>query len=907
MAIKELFQDNRPEVLLDPRAARRIDPRFKFTRNSAASFVDKDGVLKVNGAPAGQPRYSHDPVTKEFLGFLVEPSSTNLWPYSQNVSNWILGANISVTSTTQTAPDGTATASILTEAANTTSFAGNDITVTSGRYYTLSVFAKATDSTSDFFILIFGSLFGLGGQNVVANCNPFTGTIVASQGPSLAVGVQPFGNGWYRFYVTTPACTASGSVRMQACRMDADANPKSCVMWGAQVEELTYPTSYIPTTTAAVTRDADILSYNGPLPSAGSVYIDARAIRANENDTLLSLKNSSNDKIDLAYLSNTSTYNSLALIANYDGTSKTSLPLPVPTTNRERNIITWGANNYQYSRDSSRFAASLSSSVPTGLNQLSIGHDAVDPTKAFNGYINTVYTWSGELTPAVAEALVRNELDPIDADTYSPTGPAGSLALVINTQGAITDGDKTFTLPAESAATDNDIVITWGDGTESGLDGSDAEVGAAGLTHTYPSAGIYPVWVEGQMEGIRYNNIANAADLLQIAAWGTGDMFTAPSTMQNAFYGCTQMDFSSSARNTNLPDTSAVQNWSQAFYNCSSITGTFPAFNFSAATNFTSTWRNCSSMTAFVAAGDQTQNVTNFSLAWDNCSGLTSFPQINTAAGTNFSFAWRACSSLTSFPLIDTSAGTNFGRAWNNCSSLTSFPLINTAAGTDFALAWRGCSSLTSFPQINTAAGTDFSFTWNDCSSLTSFPLIDTSAGTNFDAAWSSCFSLTSFPLIDTAAGTSFSSAWNDCSSLTSFPLINTAAGTNFSRAWYNCDGLTAFPALDFDAATGLASDASNTFTGFRETWFSCGALADFPANLFDNTTCTRYLDAFTGCALTAASIENILVSINTANTSNGNLSLESGTNAGASTWTAPAIAAYDALVARGWTITRNA
>jgi hypothetical protein len=136
--------------------------------------------------------------------------------------------------------------------------------------------------------------------------------------------------------------------------------------------------------------------------------------------------------------------------------------------------------------------------------------------------------------------------------------------------------------------------------------------------------------------------------------------------------------------------------------------------------------------------------------------------------------------------------------------------------------------------------------------------------------------------------------------------LIDTSSGTNFSRAWYDNNGLTAFPALDFDSATGLASDASNTYTGFRETWFSCEALTTFPAGLFNNTTCTRYLDAFTNCALTAASIENILVSIDTANTSNGNLGIGGGTNAAQSTWTTAATNAYNALVGRGWTITFN-
>jgi hypothetical protein len=94
---------------------------------------------------------------------------------------------------------------------------------------------------------------------------------------------------------------------------------------------------------------------------------------------------------------------------------------------------------------------------------------------------------------------------------------------------------------------------------------------------------------------------------------------------------------------------------------------------------------------------------------------------------------------------------------------------------------------------------------------------------------------------------------------------------------------------------------------GFQSAWQNCTQLADFPPNLFDNTIATRFLNAFLNCALTATSIENIIVSINTANTSNGTLTLSGGTNATKSTWTTDANTAYDALIARGWTITFNA
>jgi hypothetical protein len=206
---------------------------------------------------------------------------------------------------------------------------------------------------------------------------------------------------------------------------------------------------------------------------------------------------------------------------------------------------------------------------------------------------------------------------------------------------------------------------------------------------------------------------------------------------------------------------------------------------------------------------------------------------------------------------------TNFTNFWRDRSEITSFPLVDTSAGTNFQSAWRGCSSLTSFPLINTAAGTSFQDAWFGCSSLTSFPLINTSAGTSFQGAWRGCSSLTSFPLINTAAGTNFTQTWFGCSSLTSFPLINTSAGTNFSFAWQNCT-----------------------------------SLATFPANFFDGCAATNFTNAFTSTALNQASIDGILVSINSNGTSNGTFN-----QSGGSAPSATGEAAIDALRARGWTI----
>ena len=244
--------------------------------------------------------------------------------------------------------------------------------------------------------------------------------------------------------------------------------------------------------------------------------------------------------------------------------------------------------------------------------------------------------------------------------------------------------------------------------------------------------------------------------------------------------------------------------------------------------------------------------------------------------GSDLTSAWYGANNMTGFDAASgvTSSVSNFFFAWRDCTSLTSFPAINTSSGTNFSETWRNCDSLTSFPLLDTSNGTNFSAAWLNCSSLTSFPLLDTSSGTNFTFAWYRCNTLTSFPRINTSSGTNFSYAWNICSSLTSFPQINTSSGTNFAIAWSACTSLTSFPANMFDTTGTLVSNA------------------------FDN--------AFTNCALTAQSVENILVSLDTNGATGITLGISGGTTVGQSSWTAAATTAYNNLIAKGWTITAN-
>jgi hypothetical protein len=463
----------------------------------------------------------------------------------------------------------------------------------------------------------------------------------------------------------------------------------------------------------------------------------------------------------------------------------------------------------------------------------------------------------------------------------------------------------TFALP--NFGTNGSVTVDWGDGV--------VETLTTGV-HTFLDGNVYHTIGFRLNSGTFFrpgiNNNATYKDRVTAVGPAPASMkvdgylaFQGCSALKNVdgyadYTGGTSVQFGWSSC-TSLVSFPLINTASSTFFYgtwavCSSLIS-FPLLNTANGTSFQETWLLCSSLTSFPPI--DTSKATTLNRAWKQCSGLISFPLITTSLVTDFFEAWHSCTSLISFPLIDTTAGTNFSLAWYNCSGLTSFPLINTGAGTNFQQTWQGCSGLTSFPLINTGAGTNFSNAWRSCSRLTSFPLLSTGAGTNFGSAWQDCTGLTSFPLISTSNATNLQQAWEGCNQLASFPTLSTASVTNFFRTWFGCSSLTSFPSLNMSSGTD-----------FQRAWDSCTSLTTFPPNMFNTTgtlVSTAFLNSFTLCSLTAASIENILTSLVINGQSNITLGVQGGGNAGASTWTANAVTAYNTLVSRGWNISRNA
>jgi len=261
-----------------------------FTRaqsGNEATYVGSDGLIKY--ASADEPRFDHDPETGESLGLLVEESRTNYIDQSVDLTDTGTWTNYKFNTpilNAGTAPDGTNTATSLVP--NTQNFNRSfmcyNITTTFSGTLTVSVFAKA-NGYNRFSLYIDGASSG-GAFGGLATFDLSTGTV--TQGASGVGKIEKFPNSWYRCSVTHTNTAQSFEVFPGIAGLDNSGNSvftgdgtSGYLLWGAQLEQGSFPTSYIPTSGSTVTRAADEASITGTNfsnfynQSEGTIFLDS--------------------------------------------------------------------------------------------------------------------------------------------------------------------------------------------------------------------------------------------------------------------------------------------------------------------------------------------------------------------------------------------------------------------------------------------------------------------------------------------------------------------------------------------------------------------------------------------------------------------------------------------------------
>lgn len=300
------------------------DGDFAFTRASIATRVNSSGLIETMAT--GVPRLDYSDGTCPSL--LLEPQSTNLVLQSEDFSNagWSkLGSSV-VSGQTSPSADSPTGAYKLVEDTATSNHRVKYRLDSSSNIHTGSVFVKAGERTK------VGIQEG-GVTNSYASFNLSTGVVIDSSGAST-YSIQLISNGWYKISLTPNSAQVRYDLNVTILDDSYTSGlPNSATytgdgvsglyIWGAQLEALSYPTSYIKTVGTSVTRVTETATGSGTVSDInseeGTIFVEISALADDGTNRRISISdgnaNNQNEMI-IGYHPNSNTVQYFLRVGN---------------------------------------------------------------------------------------------------------------------------------------------------------------------------------------------------------------------------------------------------------------------------------------------------------------------------------------------------------------------------------------------------------------------------------------------------------------------------------------------------------------------------------------------------------------------------------------------------------------
>jgi len=321
-----------------------------------------------------------------FAGLWANTAAITSVTLTPSGTTWAAGG-CAVSVNTDVSPDGSTTADRVNITNGGGHFLAQNAAVTASTAYTFSFWVKRGTATA----LSYSIVNNTTASNIVAPTSYYNQT----------------SSTWTRvsFTFTTPVgCTNIGVYQLRD-----GGSTGTVLLWGAQLEAGSFPTSYIPTTTASVVRSADLCSISGSdfagmfNGTEGTLFASFYTYGSAGFGAVVTADPASDQgKIQIAKISPTQADLSIKDAAN--NVVFAYSPASSLTTGLNKSALAYKSNDSIATVNN--FSSALDTSVTLGTQtRLAIGNDSVGSGRRINGSIASIRVYKKRLSLAKLQAL----------------------------------------------------------------------------------------------------------------------------------------------------------------------------------------------------------------------------------------------------------------------------------------------------------------------------------------------------------------------------------------------------------------------------------------------------------------------------------------------------------------------
>ena len=361
--------------------------RFTFFDNISLKQNDRDNVPRIDYTGGGCPH------------ILAEPQRTNLITYSEDFSQTDWQKIKSSVTSGFSSPDGGNNSYRWQEDTNSAVHSLKDSYSFTSVDYSQTIFIKPNGRSN--------VLLWVDGASKGTRFDLSSGTIHSE---TSSVGkITAMNDGWFK--ISTTVLGTSGTA-FNLYALDNFGNisytgdgTSGFYVYGAQLEQGSYPTSYIPTSGSTVTRNQDIFTRDGIgsliNSTEGVLFVEMAALSNDGTFRIISLTDGgTTNRVSLIY--NTSNNNIRVMVVSTSTVFDTSNSV-TSTLDFHKIAIKWKLNDFAVWIDGVEVATDTSGNTPVGLDR--IVFDVGNGTLDFYGKVKQLQVYKTALTDAQLTSL----------------------------------------------------------------------------------------------------------------------------------------------------------------------------------------------------------------------------------------------------------------------------------------------------------------------------------------------------------------------------------------------------------------------------------------------------------------------------------------------------------------------